>query len=301
MKTLFFAQPHARPHLTELSTAQRIFDFNAHFYLMGVLNITPDSFSDGGQFFDPDQAVAHGLAMAQAGADMIDIGGESTRPGAAPISADQECARVIPVIKALSDAFAQNPERPTPIISIDTSKAAVADAALNAGAQIVNDISGLGFDPDMPAVVARHQAALILMHIRGTPRTMQTDTNYNDLIKEIHDYFSQRIALAQNAGVARERIILDVGIGFGKSVAQNYQLVRELYRFFDLELPILLGPSRKSFLGHILDKPADQRLFGSAAAVACGLMAGANIVRVHDVEAMHDVLRITEAIAGCPI
>lgn len=299
--TLFYARPTARPRLPRLEFEERSLDFQRRFYVMGVLNITPDSFSDGGQYLQPAQAVARALAMAEAGADIIDIGGESTRPGADAISIEEELTRVIPVIEALNDELKSRATRPAPLISIDTSKAAVADAALSAGAKIINDISGLSFEPKLADVAAEHGAALILMHIRGTPRTMQVDTEYEDLIQEIHDFLRARIELACSRGVARERLIVDVGIGFGKSVAQNYQLIRELHRFFDLKCPLLLGPSRKSFLGHLLDKPVDERLFGGAAAVACGLMAGANIVRVHDVAQMLDVVRVSEAIAGRPI
>src|SRR5690606_12057881 len=180
----------------------------------------------------------------------------------------------------------------------DTAKAAVAEAALAKGACLVNDISGLGNDARMADVVARAGAALVIMHMRGTPRTMQTDTHYDDLIGEIRDYFIARFARARKAGIAPDKIILDVGIGFGKSVAQNYQLIRDLHRFMDLNCPLLLGTSRKSFFGAVLNKPADERVFGSAASVACGLYGGANIVRVHEVAEICDVARITEAIAA---
>ncbi len=259
---------------------------------MGVLNVTPDSFSDGGEYFARDDAVERGLRMAEAGADILDVGGESTRPGAAAVGVDEEIGRVVPVIEALA-------ARTDALISVDTSKSAVARAACHAGAHIVNDISGLGFDEQMAAVVAEADAALVLMHIRGTPRTMQHDLSYDDVVDEIHAYFVDRLALAHRAGIDVDKIVVDPGIGFGKSVEQNYRLIRELHRFFDLGCPLLLGPSRKSFIGKILDKPPPERVWGTAASVACGLYAGADIVRVHDVEHMVDVVRIAEAIAGC--
>ncbi|AWV89491.1 dihydropteroate synthase [Bradymonas sediminis] len=294
----FIAHPHPRPTPSDLCVAGRTLAFGERFYVMGILNTTPDSFSDGGQFLDPQAAIERGLRMVEAGADIIDIGGESTRPGAEAVDADTEIKRVVPVIEALNRHLNPAGQPAQTLLSIDTSKALVAEAALEAGASIVNDISGLGFDPRMPAVVARAGAALVLMHIRGTPRTMQTDTEYEDLIGEVHAYFVERIARACAAGVRRDKIILDVGIGFGKSVAQNYQLIRELHRFTDLECPLLLGSSRKSFLGAVLNKPAEERVFGTAASVACGLYAGADIVRVHDVAEICDVVRITEAIIG---
>lgn len=258
---------------------------------MGVVNVTPDSFSDGGEFFAPADAVERGVAMWEAGADIIDIGGESTRPGAAPVPADEELERVVPVIEALA-------ERTEAVISIDTYKARVARAACAAGAHIVNDISGLGFDDQMAQAVADTGAALVLMHTRGTPETMQKDIDYDDVVEDIRAYFAQRLQLARQAGVDDGQIVLDPGIGFGKTIAQNYRLIRELHRFFDLGCPILLGTSRKSFIGKILDKPPAERVWGTAATVACGLYAGADIVRVHDVAQMADVVRITEQVAG---
>lgn len=296
----FIARPHHRPSPPELCIGGRTLAFGERFYVMGILNTTPDSFSDGGQYLDAKSAIDKGLRMARAGADIIDVGGESTRPGAAPVDAATEISRVVPVIEGLNRHLNPSGQPAQTHLSVDTSKASVAEAALEAGATIVNDISGLGFDPDMPAVVARAGAALVIMHLRGTPRTMQKDTHYDDLIGEVYSYFSQRIKRAHDAGISPDKIILDVGIGFGKSVAQNYQLIRELHRFTDLDCPLLLGTSRKSFLGAVLDKPADERVFGSAASVACGLYAGADIVRVHDVSEMSDVARITEAIMGAP-
>jgi len=258
---------------------------------MGILNVTPDSFSDGGEFFARDVAITHAVEMLDQGADIIDIGGESTRPGAAPVSEQEELARVVPVIEGILEA------RPDAILSIDTTKASVADAAIEAGAHIINDISGLGFDPRMPGIAAKHDCPLILMHIRGTPETMQRDTQYEDLQTELEAYFRERITLAVDAGVQRAQIVLDPGIGFGKSVEQNYQLVRDLPKLAALGHGILLGTSRKSFIGKLLDRPSDERLMGTAASVACGVYLGAHILRVHDVAEMVDVVRVAEAIA----
>jgi dihydropteroate synthase len=286
------ALPTPRTVPSALRVGARHLEFGARFYVMGIVNVTPDSFSDGGLFHSPDVAIEHGLRLVEEGADMLDIGGESTRPGAEPVSVEEELDRVIPVIEALA-------RQTDAILSVDTTKAAVARHAVAAGATIINDISGLGFDPDMARTVAESGAALVLMHIRGTPRTMQHDIVYDDVVTDIFAYFEERIATAVAAGVDRRQIVLDPGIGFGKTVAHNYRLLRELHRFTSLEQPILLGTSRKSFLGAILDRPgeaASERVFATAASVACGLWAGADIVRVHDVAAMADVVRITEAI-----
>lgn len=261
-------------------------------YVMGILNVTPDSFSDGGLFFAHERAIAHAIEMLAQGAHIIDIGGESTRPGAAPVSPQEELERVVPVVEGI---LAKAPDA---ILSIDTTKASVADAAISAGAHIINDISGLGFDPDMASVAARHDAPLILMHIRGTPETMQTNTRYEDLQSELEAYFHERIDQAIAAGVEREQIVLDPGIGFGKSVEQNYQLIRDLPKLAELGLGILLGTSRKSFIGKLLDRPADERMMGTAASVACGAFLGAHILRVHDVAQMVDVIKVAETIAS---
>lgn len=285
------SKPCPRPIFTPIQLKGRTLSFGKHCYIMGVVNRTPDSFSDGGRFSEETTAIEHALKMIDAGADIIDIGGESTRPGSAPVSLNDELERVIPVIKAIRALSAV-------AISIDTSKAEVARQALNAGADIINDISALSFDPDMASVVAQSGAPVILMHIRKTPADMQFDIHYDDLIEDILIYFRERIALAERAGIQRTQIIIDPGIGFGKTAAQNYHLVRELHRFLELERPILLGTSRKSFLGKIVNKPASERVWATAATVACGIWAGADLVRVHDVDEMHDVVRITEAIVG---
>ena len=261
-------------------------------HVMGILNVTPDSFSDGGLFFAHSNAIEHALEMLSQGARIIDIGGESTRPGAEPVSEQEELERVVPVIEGILE------KAPEAILSIDTTKSRVADAAISAGAHIINDISGLGFDPEMAQVAAAHDAPLILMHIRGTPETMQSDTRYEDLQAELEAYFHERIELAVSAGIPRSQLVLDPGIGFGKSVEQNYQLVRDIPRLASLGFGILLGTSRKSFIGKLLDRPADERLMGTAASIACGVFLGAHILRVHDVAQMVDVIKVAETIAS---
>lgn len=289
--TATIAKPCPRPTLTPIQLKNSTFPFGDRCYIMGVVNRTPDSFSDGGRFSEERTAIEHALKMIDAGADIIDIGGESTRPGSVPVSLHDELERVIPVIEAIR---AQS----TTTISIDTSKSEVARQALNAGADIVNDISALTFDPDMASVVAQSGAPVILMHIRKTPADMQIDIHYDDLVEDILQYFRERIDFAVRSGIQRTQIIIDPGIGFGKTTAQNYQLIRELHRFLKLERPILLGTSRKSFLGQVIHKPAAERVWATAATIACGIWAGADLVRVHDVNELHDVVRITEAIIG---
>ena len=257
--------------------------------VMGILNVTPDSFSDGGLYAEPERAVEHAVEMIKAGADIIDVGGESTRPGADPVSAEEERRRVLPVIQALR-------RRSDVLISIDTYKAEVARAALDAGADIVNDISGLGFDEEMPGVVASTGAGLVLMHIRGTPRTMQQNPVYRDVVREIGETFAERLAKAEKAGISPEQVVLDPGIGFGKKLQHNLEILRRLKEFRRFGRPILIGPSRKSFIGAILDLPPDQRLEGTAAAVAVGIANGADVVRVHDVREMVRVVRVADAI-----
>lgn len=279
----------SRSSAPALCVGDRSMSFGERTYVMGVVNITPDSFSDGGQFLDPDAAIEHALSLVDQGADIIDIGGESTRPGATPVAADDELQRVVPVVEAVhrhSDAW----------ISIDTYKADVAAEALKAGAHLVNDISGLGFDDRMASTVADAECGLVLMHIRKTPRDMQDEIRYEDVVGDIRSYFQQRTADARAAGIAAERIVLDPGIGFGKTVAHNYRLMRELSAFSDLGHALLIGTSRKSFIGAITDCPPEHRRWGTAATVACGIFAGADIVRVHDVAQMTKVARVAEAI-----
>ncbi|MCX6137250.1 MAG: dihydropteroate synthase [Ignavibacteriales bacterium] len=260
---------------------------------MGVLNVTPDSFSDGGKYLNHDAAVAHGLAMVRDGADIIDVGGESTRPkglygqGAATVSVEEELQRVIPVIEQLAS-------RVSVPISIDTYKSAVAEAAVNAGATIINDVSGMNFDPQIADVAARHGAALVLMHMLGTPATMQQNPQYTDVVKEVKEFLRMRIAAARRAGVPN--VIVDPGLGFGKTLEHNLALIRNLREFRELGCPVMIGPSRKGFIGALLDVPVEERLLGTAAAVAAAIAHGADIVRVHDVKEMKQVCVVTDAI-----
>jgi len=286
-----YGEPKARPTPPPLDFDERTLSFaDGGFHIMGVVNVTPDSFSDGGEHFARDSAIDHGVELAREGADIVDVGGESTRPGADPVAVEEELDRVLPVVDALAD-------RVDALVSVDTTKAEVARRAVEAGADLVNDISGMRFDDDMPEVVADCGVPCILMHIQGTPTDMQNDIDYDDVVADIRAYFERRIERAVSAGIDPDAIVLDPGIGFGKTVEQNYRLVRELHAFFELDSPLLLGTSRKSFLGAVLDRPPRDRVWGTAATVACGLFAGADIVRVHDVAEMYDVVRITEAIA----
>ncbi len=287
----FLAIPRPRPRLPALQVDDRVLDLNRKVVVMGIVNVTPDSFSDGGSFYSPEDAVAHGISLWEAGADILDVGGESTRPGAEPVDEDEELRRVIPVIEALA-------RETSAWISVDTYKSEVARKAAAAGAHIVNDISGLGFDPQMASVVAETGRALVLMHIRKTPKNMQQGITYEDLLEDLKSYFRERVRRATDAGIPRSRILLDPGIGFGKTVDQNYRLLRELSTFTSAGYPLLIGTSRKSFIGAVVDRPAPERVFGTAATVACAVFAGANVVRVHDVEEMVDVVRVTEALCG---
>ncbi|MBI3353678.1 MAG: dihydropteroate synthase [Nitrospirae bacterium] len=258
-------------------------------YIMGILNVTPDSFSDGGLYLNIEKAVEHARRMAAEGADIIDIGGESSRPGAGSVSLNEELKRVIPVIEALSRKI----DVP---ISIDTYKAEAARQSLNAGASIINDISGLRFDPMMVKVAAEANAPVIIMHMKGIPRDMQKRPLYKDVVKEIISFFKERISYAIKNGIKKNKIIIDPGIGFGKTVRHNLEIIKRLGEFRSLGVPILLGPSRKSFIGRILDAAPEKRMEGTAAVVAIGIANGANIVRVHDVKAMADVAKATDAI-----
>ncbi len=257
---------------------------------MGILNITPDSFYDGGKYYTKEEAIAKGLKLIEEGADILDIGGESTRPGASPVELEEELKRVIPVIEGIA-------KRVNFPISIDTYKAKVAEEALNAGASIINDISGLRFDPKMPYIAAKYKVPIILMHIKGTPKNMQLNPQYKALIPEIMEYLRESIIIAKEAGVDENKIIIDPGIGFGKLPEHNLEIIRNLKDFTCLEKPILIGVSRKSFIGKILnDAPAEQRLEGTAAAVAVSIVNGANIVRVHDVEYITKIVKVVDAI-----
>jgi dihydropteroate synthase len=256
---------------------------------MGVLNVTPDSFADGGRFFDHDKAVEQGLAMAREGAHIIDIGGESTRPFADKVTPEEEIRRVVPVIEALAGEL-------TIPISIDTTKAQVAEAALAAGARIINDVSALCFDPRLGRVAAEAQVPVVLMHMRGTPEDMQVAPHYDDLISEILAFLEDAVHRAEGFGISRNRILVDPGIGFGKTFNHNLQIIRDLARFKVLDCPILLGCSRKAFIGKILDKEPDERDVGTMAAVTAGILNGADVVRVHNVAMAVDTVRMADAI-----
>jgi len=259
--------------------------------IMGILNVTSDSFSDGGMYLDPERAVEKALAMSAEGVDIIDIGGESSRPGSERITAEEELGRVMPVIKALRNVV-------NVPLSIDTWKSAVAEAALAEGVAIVNDITALRGDRDMARTIARFDAGVILMHMKGEPQTMQDKPFYEDMMKEVASYLSGAIALATEAGIDRAKIIIDPGIGFGKTLEQNLEILRDLRRLGVLDKPIMVGTSRKSFIGKLTGKDAGKRVFGTAATLAAAVMNGAHIVRVHDVDMMRDVTRVTDAIAG---
>ncbi|MFQ3617838.1 MAG: dihydropteroate synthase [Cyanobacteriota bacterium] len=265
-------------------------------YLMGVLNVTPDSFSDGGQFDQLGSALQQAHRLVKDGADVLDIGGESTRPQAEAVALAEELRRVVPVIQAIRQGAADFAPLNT-LISVDTTKAAVARAAIAAGADLVNDISGATFDEAMLPTVAELGVPIVLMHIRGTPKTMQQLTDYSDLVGEVYDFFARRIEAAIAHGIPHHHIALDPGIGFAKTAAQSLELLRRIEDFKPLGCPILIGPSRKSFIGHILNQPdPQQRIWGTAAACAMAIAHGADILRVHDVAEMRDVCRVADAI-----
>lgn len=271
----------------------RVLDFSRRGCVMGILNVTPDSFSDGNRFFDVERAVERALEMEAEGADIIDIGGESTRPFAPPVDDDEELKRVMPVIERITGLL----KIP---VSIDTYKSVVAREAIASGAEIVNDISALTFDERMAGVVAGTGAGLVLMHTRGKPSEMQKDTAYGSIIAEISASLKKHIAMAESAGIAAERIVIDPGIGFGKSPEGNLEILRRLAEFSVLGRPIMVGISRKAFIGKVLDREVDERVFGSAAAVAIATANGASIFRVHDVKEMRDVVDMATALVSPP-
>jgi dihydropteroate synthase len=264
-------------------------DCSTRTLVMGILNVTPDSFSDGGRHFDPEVAVAAGIQMVADGADILDVGGESTRPGSEAVPAGEEIDRVVPVIKRLATEVAAP-------ISIDTRKARVADAALYAGAAIVNDVSAGEHDPGVFEVVRASEAGFVMMHMRGEPNTMTELTDYDDVVGEVKDYLRRRMQAAVEAGIAREALAVDPGLGFAKTTPQSLLLMRETSAFLDLGRPILVGPSRKSFIGHVLGTEVTERMEGTAGAVAYVAAKGAHIVRVHDVKEMVRVVRVVDAI-----
>jgi dihydropteroate synthase len=270
-------------------------DLSRSGWIMGVLNATPDSFSDGGKFLDAHEAVAHGVRMASDGADVIDVGGESTRPGSLAVPAGEELRRVLPVVRGLAEARAAR----APLISIDTTKASVAEAALDAGADIINDVTGLRGDPGMRALAARTGAGVVIMHMRGTPRTMQESPEYSDVAAEVGEFFRQAISRAVESGIDPMSIVLDPGIGFGKTPEHNRRLLAGLGGFLAFGRPLLVGVSRKSFLGWIAGSadPAERFWPGVALTSLCR-ERGARILRVHDVKPHREALRMTEAIIG---
>jgi dihydropteroate synthase len=258
--------------------------------LMGVVNVTPDSFSDGGLYLDPKAAIAHGRGLARAGAEILDVGGESTRPGAEPVAEEEELRRVVPVVQGLQGAGV--------VISIDTAKAAVAAAALNAGATIVNDVTALRGDAEMASLCAERGATVVLMHMLGKPRTMQEDPRYDDVVAEVKAFLAGRLEAAVAAGIDEGRVWLDPGIGFGKTAAHNIELLRRLGELRGLGRPLVVGTSRKSFIGKLDGSPADQRLGGTIASSVLAAAEGADVLRVHDVAEVRQALTVAAAILG---
>ncbi len=264
-----------------------------HTVLMGIVNVTPDSFSDGGRFLDPDAAEAHARALAADGAEIVDVGAESTRPGSRPVSAAEEVDRLLPVLERLLE------EPPCPV-SVDTSKPEVAEAALALGAHMVNDVTGLAAGPELARVCARYGAGLCLVHMQGMPATMQEAPHYDDLLGEIRGRLAGAVAAAESAGVAPDAVCVDPGIGFGKTVSHNLSLLKRLDALAPLGKAILVGPSRKSFVGALLGVPPSERLPGTLAACTAAVRAGAHILRVHDVAAVREAVRVAEAIRDAP-
>jgi len=258
--------------------------------LMGVVNVTPDSFSDGGLYLDPAAAVAHGRELAGAGAEILDVGGESTRPGAEPVAAEEELRRVVPVVEGLRGLDCE--------VSVDTSKAPVAAAALDAGATIVNDVTALCGDPEMASLCAERGATVVLMHMRGDPRTMQEDPRYGDVVAEVKAFLAERLEAARAAGVTTERVWLDPGIGFGKTAAHNMELLRRLGELRELGRPLVIGTSRKSFIGKVDGSAAGERLGGTIASSVLAAAEGAEVLRVHDVAEVRQALAVATAILG---
>ena len=263
------------------------YDLASRTHVMGILNVTPNSFSDGGRYLDLEQAIKHGQKLAEDGADFIDVGGESTRPGSESVSIEEEIRRVIPVVESLVKKL-------NVPISIDTCKSDVAEAALQAGAVIVNDISAMTFDAKMASIAAKHQASVVLMHIKGTPKTMQMNPSYKNVTEDVKQFLRERLEAAMNTGI--KQIIIDPGIGFGKKYEHNIQLLKELKSFTSLGYPLLVGVSKKTFIGAILNLPPSERVEGTAAAVTASILNGANIVRVHDVKEMKRVAMVSDAL-----
>lgn len=278
-----------------MTTQLRTWRFRTHEFrlgdfplLMGIVNVTPDSFSDGGEFLDPDAAVRHALQLVEDGADILDVGGESTRPGAEPVSVEEELRRVVPVVRGMAEGLSR--KQRNVLISIDTMKAEVARQAVEAGAAIVNDVSGLTFDPGMPAVCRETGVGVVCMHMRGTPQTMQDDPQYDDVVTDICEFFRERLAALQAAGIPPERIVLDPGIGFGKTAAHNLQILSGIARFRALGRPVLIGHSRKRFLSRILGRDVEERTFATVGVSLALAAQHADVLRLHDVRATRDAL-----------
>ena len=258
--------------------------------LMGIVNVTPDSFFDGGRFLDPQAAVAHAWRLVEEGADLLDIGGESTRPGSVPVDETEERRRLIPVVTAVAKAVSIP-------ISVDTSKAVVAKAAIDAGAVMVNDVTALRGDPAMVDAIVVSGVGVVLMHMQGTPLTMQEAPKYHDVVDEVEDFLAERVRFALERGVAKNQIMLDPGIGFGKTLAHNLDLLAQLRTFTKLGFPLLVGPSRKGFIGELVEQSVQDRAWGTAGAIALAVEQGAHVLRVHDVAGMKDVVKVAAAIS----
>lgn len=281
------------PPVSVLKIGRRKFELGKRVLIMGILNVTPDSFYDGGRYFEPERAIEQGIRLSEEGADIIDIGAESTRPGSTPVPEKEQLRRLLPVLKQL----ARKVKVP---ISVDTTSARVAEAVLDAGAGMINDISGLRFDRRLAKVVARANVPIIVMHIKGKPRTMQKNPVYQDLMAEIVEGLAQSIKQGVAAGIAPDKILVDPGIGFGKTAAHNLEILRRLKELRTLGKPIVIGPSRKSFIGAVLNLPVEERLEGTIAASVIGALNGADIVRVHDVKALRRALALKDAVYPPP-
>ena len=276
---------------TQLVLGERVFDFRQRLYVMGILNVTPDSFSDGGLYLQPEQALKHAETMLAAGADIIDVGGQSSRPGAVPIPPEVEHARAVPVIRDIVHRYGA-------LVSVDTYRASVAAAALDAGAVLVNDISALRFDAQMAPLIARRGASVVLMHMQGTPQTMQRAPAYRHVLDDVYSFLAERLHCALQYGIARQRIVLDPGFGFGKTVQHNLDLLHSLEHFRALGQPLLVGTSRKSFRGRLLQRQVWDRLEGTLATVLYAVLRGAALVRVHDVAPVVQTVRLLAALEG---
>ena len=274
----------------ELFAKGQTISFSDRPLLMGIVNVTPDSFFDGGRFLDPQAAVAHAWRLVEEGADLLDIGAESTRPGSVPVEETEERRRLIPVVTAVAKAVSVP-------ISVDTSKAVVAKAAIDAGAVMVNDVTALRGDPAMVDAIVVSGVGVVLMHMQGTPQTMQKAPRYHDVVEEVEDFLAERVRFALERGIAKNQIMLDPGIGFGKTLAHNLDLLAQLRTFTKLGFPLLVGPSRKGFIGELVEQSVQDRAWGTAGAIALAVEQGAHVLRVHDVAGMKDVVKVAAAIS----